>query len=108
MLTDPGVHAERRRAQRVPIVRPASLRAGELTIHGTIRDQSEGGVFLVSQILIELGERGLLIVDAVELPVQVVWRGNPHEGGPGMGLSFEGSDEERAAMIDALAQPTTP
>ena len=61
-----------------------------------------GGVFLATHLLIEVGERGLLVVDELEVAVQVVWlRGNAHDDGPGMGLAFE-DDADRSDAVVAL------
>jgi len=98
---DADARDERRGAQRHPVDRPARLRAGELTLEGTLRDVAPGGVFLATHLLIEIGERGELLVGNLEVPVQVVWlRGNAHESGPGMGLVF--TDDAHAARLIAL------
>lgn len=55
---------------------------------------SVGGAFLRSNLLIELGEHGVLVVEGAVARVSVVWlRGNGHPDGPGMGLAFDSVDE---------------
>jgi hypothetical protein len=90
---------ERRRAQRVPVERGARLRvaAGDLRLTGTIADIGSGGVFLLTRLLVEVGERGLLALDGErhEIPVCVVWtRGASHTLGPGLGLRFDIGDDQ--------------
>ena len=98
---DAEARDERRGAQRHPVERPARLRTGELILEGTLRDAAPGGVFIATYLLIEVGERGDLLVEDLEVPVQVIWlRGNAHPSGPGMGLVF--SDDARAAPLIAL------
>jgi hypothetical protein len=96
---------ERRQSRRLLSQRTATLRAGELTLPGEIRDCSAGGVFFATQLLIEIGERGSLTLGDVEISVQVVWlRGNAHEEGPGMGLCFDDDAERRDAFAAALSR----
>jgi hypothetical protein len=105
LLVDEDASDDRRQSRRLPFTRTATLRTGELTLTGEIRDRSAGGVFLATQLLIEIGERGVLVVDGVSVAVQVVWlRGNAHEDGPGMGLCFD-DDPERRDAIAALLGP---
>jgi PilZ domain-containing protein len=96
---------ERRHSPRAHASRSALLRCGVLTLGGEITDFSSGGVFLSTQLLVEIGERGLLTVDDVEIGVQVVWlRGNAHREGPGMGLAFDLDAEKREAILGALSR----
>src|SRR5262245_32407748 len=94
---------ERRRAERYYVDVLAQLRVGELTMTGTIRDVAEGGLFLSTRLLVEVGEHGSLYLgsDDTAVPVRVVWvRGKAHEQGPGLGLEFEQPDPagERLAI----------
>lgn len=94
---------ERRASGRQPVARPALLRAGDLTLAGVVSDISEGGAFLQTNLLIEVGEGGVLSVEGIEAAVRVVWlRGNAHEDGAGMGLVF--TDREQAARVRALVE----
>jgi Tfp pilus assembly protein PilZ len=94
---------ERRASGRQPVARPALLRAGDLTLAGVVSNVSEGGAFLQTNLLIEVGESGILSIEGVEAPVRVVWlRGNAHEDGAGMGLTF--ADREQAAHMRALVE----
>src|SRR5262245_14534102 len=103
MLAEKDPRDERRRSRRSVSHRAAMLRTGDLTLTGDLRDHSVGGAFLATQLLIEVGEHGLLTVGDAEVAVQVVWlRGNAHEEGPGMGLSFDDTPERRDAFLDAL------
>ena len=95
-IADSEPDKEQRRSRRQPIARPALLAVGDLTIHGVLQDVSDGGGFLSTRLLIEVGERGVLTVDGTAIGVEVVWlRGNAEESGPGMGLVFEGPAAER-------------
>jgi hypothetical protein len=94
---------ERRGAARLSVEQPARLRVADLTLEGTIRDVATGGVFLATQLLIEVGERGELIVGDTVVAVQVVWlRGNAHPSGPGMGLAFVDDDAATARLLALL------
>ena len=95
---------ERRRAARAIAQVPASLRAGDLVAYGTITDIAPGGVFFATRVVIEVGERGTLVVDEHEIDVQVMWlRGNAHPSGPGMGLAFDDDLDKATALYDRLA-----
>ena len=103
VLAEEPKRDERRRSGRQLVAKPAHLRAGELTLVGVICDLSEGGAFLQTNLLIEVGEHGVLTVEGVDAAVQVIWlRGNAHEDGPGMGLVFGSQDD--AARIRALVE----
>lgn len=103
LLAEDEVRDERRRAQRTPVDHPARLRAGELLIDGVVRDVAPGGAFLSTHLLIEVGERGTLIVDELSISVLVVWlRGNAHASGPGMGLLFDDSGDHIARVVAKL------
>jgi hypothetical protein len=103
VLAEDELPDERRRSPRLSVEVAARQRAGYLTLDGVIRDASGGGVFLATQLLIEVGERGTLLIDDLEIPVQVVWlRGNAHDSGPGMGLLFEQADDLLARVIAKL------
>jgi Tfp pilus assembly protein PilZ len=74
-----------------------SLTSGDLTLPGTLQNVGTGGVFLATQLLIEIGEEGVLTLDPTDgepgasVAVRVVWiRYSNHLDGPGMGLRFEG------------------
>jgi hypothetical protein len=109
VLADEDARDERRKSSRTLTDRPAVLRAGELTLEGTIRDASAGGVFMSTHLLIEIGERGVLHLGGlggVDIAVQVVWlRGNAHEEGPGMGLCYDDDPERRDAFATELRRP---
>lgn len=103
MVAEDEVPGERRRTPRTHVEVPARLRAGDLVLDGVIHDASDGGVFLSTQLLIEVGEHGTLVIDDLEMPVQVVWlRGNSHASGPGMGLLFADADELLARVLQKL------
>jgi len=103
VLAEEPTRDERRRSRRQLVATPAHLRAGELTLVGVICDISDTGAFLQTNLLIEIGETGVLIVEGVEAAVRVIWlRGNAHEDGPGMGLVF--ADAGVAAQVRALVE----
>jgi hypothetical protein len=103
VLAEEAKRDERRRFGRRLVATPAHLQAGELTLVGVICDVSEGGAFLQTNLLIEVGEHGILTVEGVTAAVQVVWlRGNAHEDGAGMGLRF--ASLEDSARIRALVE----
>jgi PilZ domain len=105
ILASEPAREERRRSRRDPVSRPARLRAADLTIEGTVRDSSTGGAFFGTQLLIEVAETGLLVVDGREIAVEVVWlRGNAHEDGPGMGLSFAADEAARQSFHRRLTE----
>lgn len=86
----------------------ARLTSGDLTLPGTLLNVGAGGVFLATQLLIEIGEEGVLTLDRVDdrgpvsVPVRVIWiRYSNHLDGPGMGLRFEGD----ATAFLAAAKP---
>jgi Tfp pilus assembly protein PilZ len=94
VLAEETKRDERRRSGRHAVAKTALLRAGELTLAGVICDISDGGAFLQTNLLIEVGEHGVITVDEIEAPVQVIWlRGNAHEDGAGMGLRFASADD---------------
>ncbi len=103
MLLSQAPRVERRGSGRRPVSRPALLRAGELVLRGEIQDVSGGGAFLGTQLLIEVGERGVLEVGGASIAVEVVWlRGAAHAHGPGMGLIFGGDAAERERFVQML------
>ncbi len=86
---------ESRRSSRSAAAATARLTSGELTLPGTLQNVGAGGVFLATQLLIEIGEEGVLALDSgdgeASVAVRVVWiRYSNHLDGPGMGLRFEG------------------
>jgi hypothetical protein len=98
------VRAERRRSRRLPLLCPAVVRAGDLTLEGQVVDLSTGGVFIASRLLIEIGERGVLEVDGDTVAIEVVWlRGCADGEEPGMGLAFSGDDTARERFHRRLA-----
>ena len=103
LANDGDPRDERRRARRASADVPARLRAAELTLEGTITDVGAGGVFLATRLLIEIGERGELLVGDRAALVQVVWqRGSGQPPGPGMGLAFVDDDARVAALLALL------
>jgi hypothetical protein len=103
LLAEEEVRDERRRTPRAHVLHEARLRAGDLTLAGTIHDAGGGGVFLATNLLIEVGERGTLLTHGLEVAVQVVWlRGNAHASGPGMGLVFDEPSEQVAQVLERL------
>ena len=103
VFAEDEVRDERRRTARTLVELPAQLRAGDLTLSGVVRDVSSGGAFLSTNLLIEIGEHGTLIVDDLEIAVQVVWlRGNAHASGPGMGLLFDETGDRLARVLEKL------
>jgi hypothetical protein len=94
VLAEEPTRDERRRSGRVLVATPAHLHAGELSLVGVISDISDGGAFLQTNLLIEVGEHGVLSVAGVDAAVQVVWlRGNTHPDGAGMGLRFASAED---------------
>jgi Tfp pilus assembly protein PilZ len=85
---------DNRRAPRAAAIATARLEAGDLTLTGVLGNIAAGGVFFATQLLIEIGERGILRLEgdrAPSVPVRVIWlRTASHPVGPGMGLAFEG------------------
>jgi Tfp pilus assembly protein PilZ len=106
----PDRDQDRRQGQRVTSSRQARLRCGDLTLYGDVADVGSGGVFLATNLLIEVGEQGLLTLEPPpgERPrptegatVRVVWtRPYTHPLGAGIGLKFEMNDKpsERRAL----------
>jgi hypothetical protein len=98
---------EKRSAPRMAVDHAARLASADLVLEGRVVDVGQGGVFLATNLLIEVGERGTLKLvqdgepSAAGVPVRVVWlRGASHPHGPGMGLAFEIPDKviERRAL----------
>lgn len=108
----PARDIDRRRMPRVPVDREASLRVGDLRLPGRVLDVGAGGVFLRTDLLVEVGERGQLETEgAAAVAVRVVWlRGAAHTLGPGLGLAFDARDPngERAALELVLALLDSP
>jgi hypothetical protein len=106
--SDPaGVHVtpagpqNRRRGRRAPVAEAAALRAGDLTLHGTLSNLSEGGAYLSTRILIEVGEAGVLESCGACVDVEVVWlRGAGHDRPAGMGLIFTSDDASVRSFLD--------
>lgn len=104
-LASDETREERRAAARAIAELPATLQTGELHLDGTITDVAPGGVFYATRVVIEVGERGTLIVDEHQVDVQVMWlRGNHHPSGPGMGLAFEDEPEKIRRLYERLAR----
>jgi hypothetical protein len=61
-LVDEDVREERRRAPRAIAAVAARLEAGSLSVEGTLTDVAPGGVFFAALVVIEVGERGTLVV----------------------------------------------
>jgi hypothetical protein len=96
-------HEERRRAPRAIAAVAASLGVGDLVVRGTITDVAPGGVFFATRVVIEVGERGTLLVDEHAVRVRVMWlRGNAHPSGPGMGLAFDDDPEAASRLHERL------
>jgi DNA-binding CsgD family transcriptional regulator len=96
---DEDARDERRRAVRAIASVDARLAAGDLVIEGVITDIALGGVFFAARVVIEVGERGRLLLDDLDVGVQVMWlRGNAHLAGPGMGLAFD----DDAALLETV------
>ncbi len=103
MLAGDDERGERRGARRMPAGRAVRLRSADLILEGTLVDVSAGGAFVATQLLIEVGERGRLMLDELEVGVRVVWlRGNAHVDGPGMGLAFAKGDPGLPALLARL------
>jgi hypothetical protein len=111
----PPRDAERRRTPRQRSQRSVRLRVGDLSVRGTIYDVAVGGVFLKTDLLLEVGERGTLallhengVLIGEEVPVRVIWISSiAQPSGAGIGLAFELKDPagERRALemvLDAL------
>lgn len=95
----------------------ARVRIGDLAVRGKIVDIGSGGVFVRTDLLVEVGEKatlelldegGKVICEAV--PVRVTWiRSAMHPLGVGLGLSFDikHPDNERRAIELVLAALTS-
>lgn len=98
----PARDIDRRRAPRVIVDREARFRVGDLVLNGRVLDIGVGGIFLRSDLLVEIGERGLVEVEGLQpVGARVVWiRGASHALGPGLGMAFEAKDPsgERRAL----------
>lgn len=97
----PSRDFERRRSPRVEVNRPARFRVGDLLLHGQVRDVGMSGLFLRSDLLVEIGERGQVEVDGLApVPGRVVWIRPPsHALGSGFGISFELRDASKERRI---------
>jgi hypothetical protein len=87
---------EKRTTPRAAVDHAAQLASADLILNGRVVDVGQGGVFLATNLLIEIGEQGTLTLMDGEVPVgagvpvKVIWlRGASHPQGPGMGLAFE-------------------
>jgi hypothetical protein len=82
---------ERGGGQRRPIFVGARLELDEVTVHGTARDLSTGGVFFETSAPLAPGLRGALVREGSKdaVPVRVTWarRASAHAR-PGIGLQF--------------------
>jgi hypothetical protein len=93
LLSRLGLASERRSTgQRVPIFVGAKLELDVITLEGTARDLSDGGVFLETSAPLAPGLRGLLSRkgSTEQIPVRVSWRRAAGGDQPaGLGLAFE-------------------
>ena len=93
LLSRLGLASERRSTgERLPIFVGARLELDAVTLTGTARDLSDGGVFLETSAPLAPGLRGHLSRDGSgdRIPVRVSWRRSAHAGQPaGLGLAFE-------------------
>jgi hypothetical protein len=99
---------EKRRSPRIGVAFPAQLRSQDLTLEGEVVDVGQGGVFMRTRLLIEIGECGTLTLShectTASVPVRVIWlRGAAAADGPGMGLSFEATAADTHALEQLLA-----
>ena len=113
----PSRDAERRRLPRMRSDHVARVRIGDLSVRGKIADVGSGGVFVRTDLLVEVGEKGTLeLLDESSkvlcepVPVRVTWiRSSMHPLGVGLGLSFDTKDldNERRAIELVLAALTS-
>ena len=87
-----GIIKDRRAAAaRTPIFVGARLELDVVTVSGTARDLSAGGVFFETSAPLAPGVKGHLARSGggEPIPVRVSWRRNPAPGKPaGLGLAF--------------------
>jgi len=103
----PPREADRRTGNRIAVCRAARLRIGDLVLIGEVHDVGRGGVFFRTEILAEVGERGVLVLDRTPfdegVPVRVAWtRPGSHSCGAGLGVAFDLRDrsaEQRALEL---------
>lgn len=92
-LTWCGLRGERRATgERLPIFVGARLELDVVTVEGTARDLSEGGVFFQTTAPLAPGLRGALVREGARerVPVRVTWRRDARDGeAAGLGLTFE-------------------
>lgn len=91
--TEPASLPDRRRSGRRKIAQPVFFESGDLSLVGTAEEISSGGLFLASEVVLEVGERGLLRFDPdnAPVPVRVVWsRGTLQRRG--FAVAFEPPD----------------
>jgi hypothetical protein len=88
-----GLIGDRRSTgDRLPIFVGARLELDAITLEGTARDLSSGGVFFQTSAPLAPGLRGVLARNGgpERLPVRVSWRRDAAIGAPGgIGLAFE-------------------
>jgi Tfp pilus assembly protein PilZ len=109
----PERDGERRRVPRSIAEHVARVRIGDLVLRGTIADVGSGGVFLMTQVVVEVGESGALTLLGPDekrlcedVGFRVAWtRSSMHPRGTGLGLAFEVHDpvNERRAIELVLA-----
>lgn len=115
----PERDGDRRLVPRSIVEHVARVKIGDLVIRGTIADVGSGGVFLMTQVVVEQGETGslsLLGPDGTrlceEVAIRVAWtRSSMHPRGTGLGLAFdthEATNERRAIELVLAALTASP
>jgi Tfp pilus assembly protein PilZ len=115
-VTNTPGRRDQRRFDRKPAELPVTVRAAGNRVEGGIRldtsDVSEGGAFLRSDLLFEVGEVLLLeiplpsgqVVRAIGKVVRIS-RSRDKKTAPGMGIEFTRlATEDRRAIVTSLAQ----
>jgi Tfp pilus assembly protein PilZ len=105
--------AEKRKNPRLRVNHPARIRIDDLIVRGQIQDVGAGGMFVRTDVLVEVGEKGAIslvhengVLISEEVPVRVIWTCNGvHPNGAGLGLAFEVRDPalEKKALELVLA-----
>ncbi len=98
---------KRRRAPRIPVSLDISYDTGKDVLSGSLLDLGEGGVFISTPRPLEEGSPLRLCFpvpereDSLVIEGTVVWRQDAVSSPrPGMGVRFEGMDEEDRRHLD--------
>jgi uncharacterized protein (TIGR02266 family) len=100
--------SENRKYLRVPSRLRCWCEGENITVFARIGNLSEGGLFLRTSTPLNEGTRATVrfgTESPVEAEARVVWaRLEGHDGPPGMGLMFEGVDDQRREAIRRLVE----